>query len=102
MKRNTVLLDLNDYNELNGFRDAIKRGDTVYSTYYDDTWGNHIYSSDEAVKELLNRIGVYEKEIERLLRDIRVLKNPETPEKTIEDIKQMNWFEFRKWKKQNF
>ena len=91
--RNTVTLDLETYNFLRDFEKEIKAGNTcrIYG------WGNRIefIGTDKALAQLTDKIKSLEKEITDL-------KHRYKNQPTIEEIKKMSWWQFRKWKRRNF
>lgn len=91
-KNNTVNLDLNTYNNLRDFRSGIEKNHVV--SIYRDSWNGEeqIFTTNDAVIEIA-------KENQRLAKIIRELKNPEKQQPTIDDIKKMSWWQFRKWKR---
>ncbi|MCK9446981.1 hypothetical protein M0Q50_09045 [bacterium] len=85
---NTVVLDLQYYNELRDFKENMIKENILY------TYGGYHESyitTDVAIK----KISVINEELKE---EIRKLKNPETVEKTISEIRNMNIFQFLKWK----
>lgn len=104
MEKNTVLLEVERYNELYNLEKAIKEGKKLVierSYGYGAREYKYYYTEDEIITELKTRVEELGKEnnkLEEKLKDAE-RKIPE-PEKqiTIEDIKQMNYWQFRKWK----
>ena len=92
MENNSVVLSLEQYNELRDFKLCIEKNNTckVFRTRY----GNTIdyISKDEAIADMNEEIVILEKENFNL-------KHPVHKEISIEEIRCMNWREFRKWKK---
>jgi len=92
--KNTVTLDLETYNFLRDFEKEIKAGNTcrIYMG-----WGNKIefIGTDKALAELNNKI-------ESLEKEITDLKHQNKNQPTIEEIKKMSWWQFRKRKRRNF
>ena len=85
MKKDTVLLNLEDYNELRDFKKKLEDGYTY--TFAEGMWGFSIkfISTDDAIKEMAKKL----EEKQKLIDD---LKN------SFDELKEMNWFEFRNWK----
>jgi prefoldin subunit 5 len=104
MEKNTVLLDIERYNELYNLEKKIKEGKRLvieidsgsriheYKYYYTD---------EEIAKELRDHCEKLEKENEKLGEKIEEAerKIPETEQQlTVEYLKQMNYWQFKKWK----
>jgi len=95
---NKVTVDLDVYNNLRDFEKGIKENHTLKVYNYCNIFGSRIfeiYTMNDAVIKLV--------EINKILRDkIEILKNPTEPikeEKTISEIKKMNWLQFLIWKR---
>ena len=87
MTKNTVLLNLENYNELRDFYNGINEGkfvtvDSYYSRIY-------YYEEKEVLETLKTKIGKLEKEL-------KTFKKPN--EKTIDDVKEMSLLQFLKWR----
>jgi hypothetical protein len=107
MEKNTVLLDIQEYNQLRDFQKSIQDGKTYYLSYTSGTGGyqyttNYTFFTKEQVVEL------YEKQIEKLHKQLDEqrgtivnLINPKKQEVTIEDIKKMSVFNLIIWKIKN-
>jgi chaperonin cofactor prefoldin len=91
MEKDTILLSVEKYNELRDFRKEIEAENTYRVDF--GYWGNSIayVSTDEAIKEMSQRLETLEKENEDL-------KNPDKKQPSIDEIKAMSWWKFRKWK----
>jgi hypothetical protein len=90
MEKDTVLLDVEKYNELRDFKQKMEEGKTlvIIDTRWD--YSKKFVTESEAVKVIANDNNILRKEIEKLT----VLK-----EITLNDIKKMSYWEFRKWRK---
>jgi len=112
MDKNTVLLDLFEYNKLREFKEKIEENNSIKKEYW---LHGHEYvtyiSTDSHIKELIeegNKLrettNDLEKKISHLEDDILKL-NKKLPipivqkDVTLEDIKKMSYWEFRRWKK---
>ena len=104
MKKDTVLLDVEKYNVLRDFKEYIEKGNTLeinnsrYNSYH------RFITTDEAVKILVNEsndlIKTQAEELNRLLKQISDLQEINKPKEiTINDLKKMSYWEFRKWRK---
>lgn len=91
MKENTVILELEIYNEMRDFNKAIKESNTYRVFWKWDEFASTTYTKDQAT------IKIIEANIE-LQKEIEELKNPKG-KLTINEIKQMSWWEFRKWRR---
>lgn len=91
MEKDTILLNVETYNELRDFKKEIEHGYTYRVDF--GYWGNSItyVSTDEAIKEMSQRLETLKKENEDL-------KNPDKKQPSIDEIKAMSWWKFRKWK----
>ena len=90
METNTVILSLNDYNELRDFKDKIQKEYTLntWCSYHShQTW----VSTNDALKELAETNNLLEK-------TIRELKYPIKKEPSISEIKKMSVWQFLKWR----
>ncbi len=89
MEKNTVLLDVEKYNELRDFKQNIEESKTltVINSLY--SYSSTFISTDEAV----SKIGEANK---KLYNENRRLQQNEI---TVNNIKKMSYWEFRKWRK---
>lgn len=96
MKENTVILDVETYNNLRDFRKTIESGGFVHIQSGTYSYREDFFTKDDGNAKLI-------KEIEELSNQIEDLKTPPEiivdPEEKINEIKKMNWWQFRKWKK---
>jgi len=91
MEKDTVLLNVEKYNELRDFKKGIEDGYTYRVDY--GMWGSsfRVIGTNEALKEMSQILEAQQKEIEEL-------KNPDKKQPSIDEIKAMSWWKFRKWK----
>lgn len=89
-KNDTVNLSLDTYNQLRDFREDITKNNAVTIFW---GWNNRevVYTIDDATKRLADANA-------ELVKKIDELENPDKKQPTINDIKAMNWWQFRKWK----
>lgn len=88
MKENTVKISLEDYNELRDFHTKLNDG-FVYTSYfndYGDTYKNYI-TLDQAFGQRAVHLDFVQNKIKGLRKDVK-------------NLKEMNYFQFRKWKKE--
>jgi hypothetical protein len=104
MKKNTVILDVEKYNELRDFKKAIEDG-FIIKTYDGFSYMKMNMTESEALVEMSKRIDELNKinndlwsKIATLNLEIKELKNPVKKELTVDDIKKMSYWEFKKWK----
>jgi len=101
MEKDTVLLDVEKYNVLRDFKEYIEKGHTLevnnsrYNSY------RRFITTDEAVKIVVKERELIVAELEKENTDLRLqintLENPAPKEITINDLKKMSYWEFRKW-----
>jgi len=91
MEKDTILLSVEKYNELRDFRKEIEAENTHRVDF--GMWGSNLrfIGTDEALKEMSGIIEEKQKEIDEL-------KNPDKKQPSIDEIKAMSWWKFRKWK----
>ncbi len=91
MEKDTILLSVEKYNELRDFRKEIEAENTYRVDF--GMWENNLrfIGTDEALKEMSEIIEEKQKEIDEL-------KNPDKKQPSIDEIKAMSWWKFRKWK----
>jgi hypothetical protein len=101
MEKDTVLLAVEKYNELRDFQKEVKSG-KVFSfsrSWYSGGETNFFFTEDEVVKgfEAKNKeLEAKNKELEAKIEKYGV-KEPK--EISINDLKKMSYWEFRKWRK---
>lgn len=107
MEANTVILSLPEYNALRAFKENLEKGNT-YRTIEYSTMPYNSYqcltipvfiTTDEAVKEIARENETLSKHVADLSAENYKLKHPETREVTLNDVRRMSIWEFRKWKK---
>ena len=91
-RNNTVSLDLETYNKLRDFRDGITKNGAITVFYGWNSWEQQLYTKDEAIISLA-------KANEELKAKIEELKHTDKKQPTIEEIRKMSWWQFRKWKR---
>jgi predicted RND superfamily exporter protein len=97
MDKNTVLLNLNDYNELRDFKTSIENGEflVAISSYKNGVdFYNHkfkLYTKEEAIKTLTNANNKLIDEIKEFLNSPSYIE--------LDKLRKMSYWEFRKWKK---
>ena len=93
MEKDTVLLAVENYNELRDFKKKIEEGYTLTITssifYYD----RRFITTDKAVKELVDA----NKELQKQIEDLR--SGNQKKELPISEIKRMSIWQFLKWRK---
>ena len=93
MEKDTVLLAVEKYNELRDFKQKIEEGKTISIVTGNWNYTKTFITTDEAIKSIAQTNEDLGKEIERL-------KNLNKPKDlTLNDIKKMSYWEFRKWRK---
>lgn len=107
MEKNTVLLGLPEYNELREFKEQLEKNNSCRALDYTNTvYNNNGYypavtfvTTDEAVKEIAAKNEGLIKHVEALNAEILKLKYPpKDKELTVNDVKKMSVWEFRRWK----
>ena len=104
MEKNTLILDLDEYNELRDFKTTIEKGNVVckIQTNY---WQKQYLTTSDALDQLSTEINSISEKNKILIDEMTLLKNEQNNKlqkayKTeIDKLAKMNWFEFRKWKK---
>ena len=113
MNINTVTISTQEYNDLRDFKRRIEEGNKYVVTQYYEKWFDtaktyvNYYTDDAIVKQLCStndglmvKIRSLEGQVKDLKNHLEDFKNPANKPITIEDIKQMSYWEFRKWRKQ--
>ena len=101
MDKNTVLLSVEDYNELRDVKKAVEGRKKIFLSYgwLGDTPAEFLFASEEELNNtLINEKESLNKEINRLKDENYKLKHPDKIEPSIDEIKAMSWWKFRKWK----
>lgn len=92
MEKNTIILSVEDYNEMRDFNENVKANNAVSVFWNWNKYQTRMYTQNEAVIEIA-------KANESLKEKIEELKNPDKKQPSIDEIKAMSWRKFRKWKK---
>ena len=95
MEKDTILLGVEKYNELRDFKKEIEAENTCRVSF--GMWGGAVnfISTDEAVKEISLKLKAVQDENYDLI-------NPDKKQPSIDEIKAMSWWKFRKWKAGRF
>ena len=93
MKKDTVLLDIKKYNELRDFKQKIEEGKTIVIVSGCKYYNKEFITTEKAVEQIAEANKLLQKENE----DLRNANKPK--EITLNDIKKMSYWEFRKWRK---
>lgn len=102
--KDTVILSLKDYNDLRDFRDKVMKGQMyVVKTEY-NFWNEHQLYFFPETDDALTKLGKTVETLEDKNDDLRKkLKESKESELLISKslLINMNWWQFRKWKRQN-
>jgi hypothetical protein len=109
MQKDTVLLGVEKYNELRDFKKEVEesRKESKFAVI-EERWGSSIfsggytrkyYTENEAVAEFEKRNKELETENKELKTKIEKSGIKEPVEISINDLKKMSYWEFRKWRK---
>jgi hypothetical protein len=90
MEKDTVLLDVEKYNELRDFKQKIEEGKTLVIALGWNYYRQEFITTEKAVEEIAAANKLLKKEIEELRKPKEIILN---------DIKKMSYWEFRKWRK---
>lgn len=93
MEKNTVLLDVEKYNELRDFKQKIEEGKTIVIVSGWNYYNREFITTEKAVEQIAEANKLLQKENE----DLRNANKPK--ELALNDIKKMSYWEFRKWRK---
>lgn len=100
MEVNTVAISLDRLKELELAEKKVNepRSKTIV---IERGWGYNfvVETDDECAEKLANKIKKQQEEIEKLKEEIKNPKKEEEVKITIDDVKNMNYWDFRKWKK---
>lgn len=109
MQENTVLLSVKEYNELRDFKKEVEENLTkskfaVITNQYGYRLYSHnvttkYYTQDEAILDFENENKELRKEISELKSKVEKEETKEPVEITIDELKNMSYWEFRKWRK---
>lgn len=107
METDTVLLAVEKYNELRDFKKEVEesRKESKFAVI-EERWGNFYggytrkyYTENEAVADFEKRNKDLETENKELKAKIEKSRIKEPVEISINDLKKMSYWEFRKWRK---
>ena len=111
MEKNTVLLSLERYNELRDFETNITKNNTLILESWRGYELRKFVSTDSLLKDAVEEANKFHEEFEKLEMELKLTKQelekackliPKIEDKkeiTIEDIKKMSYWEFKRWKK---
>lgn len=110
MSKNTVTLELEEYNKLRDFKKEIENGKVLeiayYTGAYDFTKYVKFYTEDELITKLSEQYKELQAENKQLQDNIKELKGNikqietiKPKEISIDDVKKMTCREFRKWRR---
>jgi hypothetical protein len=95
MERNTVLLDVSEYNRLRDFEREIKMGNTLPITEYNY---NVVYHSNYITEsDAVAHIAKANASLVKQIKELKKANEPKSP--SLEDVKKMSYWQFRKWKR---
>lgn len=89
MEKDTVLLDIEKYNDLRDFQNKVSEG---YIEVYSNSERTYFTTKDKAIEKIA-KINA------ELISKLKKLKYPESEKKTLKDVKEMSVREFKKWRK---
>ena len=92
MEKDTVLLAVEKYNELRDFKQKIEEGKTLVIVSGWKYYRKDFITTEKALEEIAAANKLLQKENE----DLRNANKPK--EITLNDIKKMSYWEFRKWR----
>ena len=102
MKANTVVLTINEYNELRDFKKRIEDGKICGIKYggFGLSSGEYFYTENKAIakfEDKNNELEIKIKDLESTVKRLEIMDkiNP----REIDKLKKMSYWEFRKWKK---
>ena len=101
MEKDTVLLGLETYNMLRGFKEKIEASNTYVVNYGTYGHSSGFIGTDNALKQLSMIIQAKTEDISRLNSEIYELRNPTKKQLSVNDIKAMGWWKLIKWKATN-
>jgi hypothetical protein len=93
MEKDTVLLAVEKYNELRDFKQKMEEGKTIVIVSGWNHYNKEFVTTERAVEQIAEANKLLQKENE----DLRNANKPK--EITLNDIKKMSYWEFRKWRK---
>lgn len=94
---NTVNINLDLYNELRDFKEEVGKGNVpvLYTSSFNGWTKTEYYTQDEVIKDFTEKNKFHLDKIEALRNEISKQIHD------ISDIKKMNYFQFKKWKRNN-
>ena len=115
MEKNTVLLEVGRYNELYNLEKAINEGKTkVVQKIFDYSVRSeyiYYYSENEIIDSLTKEVEDFHKEVkhlesqlEKTTKKLEIAENKlPKPNKqfTLDEVRKMNYWQFRKWRADN-
>jgi len=93
MEKDTVLLDVEKYNELRDFKQKIEEGYTLTIASSNFYYDRRFITTDKAVEEVVSA----NKELQKQIEDLR--NGNQNKELPISEIKKMSIWQFFKWRK---
>ena len=93
MKKDTVLLAVEEYNELRDLKKEIEEGKTLVIISGWNCYKRNFITTEKALEEIAEANKLLQKENEDL-RNVNKLK-----ETTLNDLKKMSYLQFCKWRK---
>jgi len=90
MEKDTVLLDVEKYNELRDFKQKIEEGKTLVIISGWNFYRKDFITTEKALEEIAAENKLLQKENEELRKSKEIKLN---------DIKKMSYWEFHKWRK---
>ena len=96
MRKNTVTLDIEDYNEMRDFNNDIQ--ENHFHHYYRGFFGREatLYTLDDVVDDVIKCNEYVSLENKVLTRQLKELED-----KTLNKFKEMSLWQFRNWKRKN-
>tara|TARA_R110000796_G_scaffold97757_1_gene204989 strand:+ start:1324 stop:1608 length:285 start_codon:yes stop_codon:yes gene_type:complete len=92
MEKNTINLSVEDYNKMRDFNEAIRKENCVRVFMGWHNREEQVCTKDEVVK-LIAEANV------KLKEKINELKNHEKKQPSFDELREMSWWQFRKWKR---
>lgn len=92
METNTVLLAVEQYNELRDFKQKIEEGYTLAIASNNFYYDRRFITTDKAIEEVVNA----NKELQKQINDLRAGTNKKL---SVSEIKRMSIWKFLKWRK---
>jgi hypothetical protein len=101
MEKNTVLLGIEEYNNLRDFKENITKGNSFQTKHYNYVWGSNttFVTENEAVKILISENDNMKQYCQKTEEQIKNLLQNKPKEITLADLKKMSYWQFRQWRK---